>query len=244
MLLDHGVPMFVGPSSEAAKHYYRLHQGAQVQRSLDASATIDPVDGGTTSATLSRPPAAAFIDLRRKSQIGIDGARCTGVAVTDRDGHPKLGFQQGEVAVFFTEYEIEGVAGVPLCGVLIKNDRGVIVHGKNAWQFDDDVPVCDGGTTRVTCRHEIALELAQGDYVFEVGLAMVTTDQWTRRESISHDEMSALYMTICQVAHTGVFSVGLKVRNGVAMLTHHGIADLPGRMETAVASVRASALHG
>jgi lipopolysaccharide transport system ATP-binding protein len=232
LLLDHGLPIFVGPSSEAAKHYYLMHQAERVGLLQEADTRVVEDSIARVASSFTRPPAAAFLDLSDKRQIGISGVRCSAVALTNEIGEACFSFQQGMRAVFFVEYDVEGHSGVPLCGIVIKNDRGLIVHGKNAWQFDSDLPALKRALTRISCWHEIALDLAQGEYVFEVGLAIVTESQWRNRACISHEAMSASYVTACQVANVGTFSIGLKVRDGVSILTHHGIADLPGRIET------------
>ena len=234
ILLDHGVTRFIGPSSEAAKHYYVLHQNQtpvaikpKVETTIAQASTHD----GTT---IDRPPPEVFIDLGNKSQVSNGQARCLGVALCNKAGQPCSSFRQGESAVFYFEFELFEDVGVPLCGVLITNDRGVIVHGKNAWQYDEDVPSGLGAGSRVICRQEIALRLGPGEYTFELGLSSVTQSEWARRRSISHDEWASRYLTVCVVTNAGQLSVGLALENGVSILTHHGIADLPGTLLTRV----------
>jgi lipopolysaccharide transport system ATP-binding protein len=138
------------------------------------------------------------------------------------------------LAVFYYEFELTEDIGIPICGVLITNERGVIVHGKNAWQYDNDVPLGLGAGSRVVCRQEITLQLGPGEYTFELGLAAVTQSDWERRRLISHDEWASRYLTVCVVTNAGQLSVGLAIKNGIPVLTHHGVADLPGRILTRV----------
>ena len=136
------------------------------------------------------------------------------------------------MAVFYYEFELTENIGVPICGVLITNDRGVIVHGKNAWQYDNDVPLGLGAGSRVVCRQEIALQLGPGEYTFEIGLAAVAQSEWERRQFISHEEWASRYSTVCVVTNAGQLSVGFAMKNGIPVLTNHGVADLPGTILT------------
>lgn len=234
ILLSHGLQQFIGPSTEAAKHYYLLHQaGARSGRGQPTQTALCPptTDSGVP---LDCPPPEAFIDLADKTQINNGQARCIKLALCNKEGQPCHSFRQGDLAVFYYEFELAEEIGVPICGVVITNDRGVIVHGKNAWQYADDVPLALGAESRVICRQEIALKLGPGEYTFELGLASVTQSEWMRRGLISHDEWASRYLTVCVVTNAGQLSVSLAMKEGTSVLTHHGVADLPGRIITRV----------
>jgi lipopolysaccharide transport system ATP-binding protein len=232
LLLDQGKPRFIGSSSDAAKHYYLLNQtqsktpndllGPMVSDG-DVVVRDNHVDGSATHA---------LIDLSSRPQISNGQARCVGAALCDENGRPCGSFRQGDIAVFHYEFELLEDIGVPICGLVIANDRGVIVHGKNAWQCRHDISFELNHGRRVVCRHEIALNLGPGEYTFELGLAAVTRNEWENRRSISHEEWDARHLTLCVVTNAGQFSVGLANENGVSVLTHHGIADLPNKLLT------------
>jgi lipopolysaccharide transport system ATP-binding protein len=127
--------------------------------------------------------------------------------------------------------------GVPICGVVVSNDRGIIVHGKNSWQYDDDVPRLTTSAVRLVCHQEIMLSLGPGEYTYEVGLAAVSVKDWTHRQSISHEEFSLRHERLCHVSNAGSFSVGMALRGHVAVLTHHGVADLPGKIRMDICTI-------
>lgn len=234
LLLDHGLPRFLGPSSDAAKHYYLLYQtkNREVNKQAPESAILQTQ--GNNNASIDRPLPEAFINMTSSSQIGNGQAHCVELALCNDAGQPCSSFHQGDLAVFYCEYELVENIGIPIFGVVVANDRGIIVHGKNAWQFDDEVPMGLAGTSRLVCRQEIRLLLAPGEYTFEVGLAAVTPLEWERRRQISHEEWASFYTTVCVVTNAGHFSIGFAMKNGVAVLTHHGVADLPGRISTKI----------
>jgi lipopolysaccharide transport system ATP-binding protein len=184
---------------------------------------------------------AAFLDIAAKPQVSNGWARCTAVALSDISGAPRSSFQQGQVAVFHYEFEVLQPMGAVIGGVVLRNDKGVIVHGKNSWQYDEaDATVPQPGT-RVRFSQEVALELGVGEYVFEVGLAAVTEADWRNRGRISHADMDGRHARVCHMPDVGAFSVTLAMRDGVPKLTHHGVADLPGRMRVDVVAAASPA---
>jgi lipopolysaccharide transport system ATP-binding protein len=234
ILLDHGAQKFVGSASEAAKHYYLLHQPVESRIAPQKGALLPHGQGSTIGDYSGRPAESAFLDISDKAQVNNGQARCTKVALCNVNGDPCNLFRQGDIAVFFYEFELSEHIGVPVCGIVISNERGAIVHGKNSWQFDDEVaPSADIGS-RVACRQEVKLDLAPGEYVFEIGLASVSETTWKIRKSISHDEMSARRTRICHIASVSSFSIGLKLHDGVPTLTHHGMANLQGAQTVSI----------
>lgn len=231
ILLDHGERKFMGFSTEAANHYYLLHQTSAKRVSTPVVKPISPDVFNRSSFNINRPQQEAFIDLSGKSQISNGQARCIGVALCKADGQPCNNFCQGDLAIFYYEFELAENIGIPICGITISNERGLIVHGKNSLQFPSDVPSSHGCGSRVICQQEVMLELAPGEYIFQVGLAMMDAEDWCRRENMSHDEQDRRIVRVCHVPDVTSFSVGLASRQSVGYLTHHGVANLPGDLK-------------
>ena len=234
LLLDHGVPIFIGSAGEAAKRYYLLHQTGH-----DGGVQSQPVDPAkkqiqtSGNGAINLPPAEAFVDLLNRSQVSYGRARCIRFALCNAYDEPCSVFKQGDKAVFYYEFELSNIIGVPICGLVLFNDRGIIVYGKNSWQFDNDVPVsCID--SKVICRHQVYLNLGPGEYTFELGLASIPESDWKNRKHISHEQWDSIHITECVVTNLGPLSIGFACKDGVYSLTHHGIADLPGEMITEV----------
>jgi lipopolysaccharide transport system ATP-binding protein len=45
---------------------------------------------------------------------------------------------------------------------------------------------------------------------------------------MSHEQSDLVIVRICHLTNLGPLSIGIALRDGVSVLTHHGIADLPG----------------
>jgi lipopolysaccharide transport system ATP-binding protein len=232
LLLDRGQCQFSGPANEATKHYYLLNQ-RQGQNDLRMSVTNEPdrkvMPTSHGRLTLDLPPES-FLNIADKKQIGTGEAICTRVAILDSMGEPRNTFKQGETAVFYYEFKLEKDIGVPICGVTISNERGIIVHGKNSWQESEEFSIHYGQDTFVDCFQEITLDLAPGEYIFVVGLAGVSQNIWKGRKTIAFHEQAAYIKRICHIPNTGSFSIGLTTRNDLPYLSHYGLANLPGKI--------------
>lgn len=239
ILLDRGHQKFIGPSSEAAKYYYLLHQNeaeakissAQVSSQEQPHKTEDkPSTEQSNPDIKQRPPQSAFLDLSNKSQVADGSARCLGIALCDTEGNPCRSFRQGEKAVFYYEFKLTTAIEVPICGIIIKNDKGFIIHGKNSWQSADEWQAKQDKVTWVSCRHEIEIDLQFGEYTFEVGLASTTHENWKNRHTIPYKEVSNYIRRLCHVPDAGSFMIRLNMQNGIPHLCYHGITNLPGEM--------------
>jgi lipopolysaccharide transport system ATP-binding protein len=179
------------------------------------------------------PHVDAFIDLATITQTSNGQARCVAVALCDLAGNGKGHFRQGETALFYYEFEAEDNFEVPVCGLTIANERGVIVHGKNSWQASEEAPTYCRRGSRIICQQQIRLDLGLGEYTFQVGLVSVPHEAWDQRKRIPFEEEFGLMTRICHTSNVASFTIGLQLREGVSCLTHHGVADLPGSVEIA-----------
>jgi lipopolysaccharide transport system ATP-binding protein len=232
VLLNRGRVDFIGSASEASKRYYLLNQGDLA--SLEVDNTVNAAVGKQNRAAakeISRPEASAFLELTAISQVTINNAKCIAIALCTEDGRACNSFKQGETAVFYYEFELDITGVVPICGTVIKNEKGIIVHGKNSWQFSSEVEPTTARNKRVICMHEMVLDIAPGEYIFEVGFSFISKVDWDARNYLSHQEFSAKYINACLMPSVGVFSVGLKMKNGVPVLDHHGVANLKSNMQ-------------
>jgi lipopolysaccharide transport system ATP-binding protein len=229
IVLDRGKIHFSGGASEAARHYYLLHQPQGI--SPEASGTRGDSE---INRDLGLKIDWEFPDHPRcitesKNQIGTGQAHCLSVTLVNDNRCETSLFRQGDHATFYYDFVIDRpLDGVPVVGILIKNERGIIVHGKNSWQFESTMPSSLEVADRIICRHEVSLSLGLGDYIYEVGLSMVPLQLWQNRDRVSHEEMTASEHRICHVPDAGMFSISIALKDQVPKLTHHGVADLEG----------------
>jgi ABC-type polysaccharide/polyol phosphate transport system ATPase subunit len=234
VLLHRGNVAFEGPAVEAVRRYYLVAQEER-EHAMAASAASSPVSSASAPAAPSPqigeiddwPAADAFLDLAGITQVSNGWARCTAVAMCDDRHQPRRVFRQGQLARFFFEFELTRDIEVPICGVLLQSDKGVVVHGKNTLQHGTAVPRTVAAGSRLRMRQEMALEVQIGEYTFEVGLAALSRADYEAREGLSHDELHGRTVRICHVK-AGSFAVTLGNEQGQRHVLHHGVANLPG----------------
>ena len=233
MLLNRGNVLFQGPASEAVKRYYLLEQ--QDRTTGVKQAQPPPAQTAPAKSTDGLwPPPEAFPDISNVAQVSNGWAHCTGVTICDSRGQPCSIFQQGETASFFYEFELLQDIEVPIGGLVIQSDKGVIVHGKNTLEYDTLAPNWVAQGRRVRFQQDIALEIAVGEYTFEVGLAAISRYDYERRGLYTHPDLYTKIVRLCHLPAVGRFAVVFR-QNGVPVqLLHHGVANLPGKCRVTV----------
>ena len=247
-LLNHGARIFQGNATEAVKRYYLLEQEDRVashSASPPASKSESGKESGPAAGTnADLPRQEAFLDISGIPQVSNGWARCTGVAICDVHGAPCQLFEQGQIACFFYEFELLRDIDVPVGGLEILNEKNVIVHGKNTLEYGSDVPSIVAAGTRLRFRQEVALELGIGEYVFTVGLAMMTQQDYEASGSLTYTDLHPKIMRLCHLARVGMFGVSFRRAGQPVQLMHHGVANLPGSCTvTAVETVTAGGLN-
>jgi len=234
ILLDHGEQKFLGPATEATKHYYLLHQSAETEAAIFKEDRTHPASEEIYLPELSTgfwPPDELFQSAAGLQQVGNGWGRCTRYVVCDESGNARNSFVQGEVAVYYYEFLLSKQIAVPLGGIVLQNARGINVHGKGSLEYGSIAPDFLPAGSIIRCRQSIELKLEIGEYSYELGLASIDPDNYKETFRFSHELLFAHIVRICHVPKAGVISIGWrKVREG-AVLTHHGVADLPGKFD-------------
>lgn len=231
VLLDHGVTKFLGPASEAAKRYYLLNQSPTKPRTTsNLPERVKPSTLTPDALPAIALPHDAFTYVPASAQVTNNQAICVRFVILDSQSEPCNIFRQGDKAVFHYEFEVKEFIEIPICGIVIKNDRDVIVHGKNTWQTCKKIVSNIAPGQRLACEQEIGLDLQPGEYSFELGLATVSKEIWDDRANISHQETVVKCTRVCHVPDAGIFAVNFKLKNEIEVLTHHGVANLPGKI--------------
>ena len=230
LLLNVGTAVFQGSSSEAVKRYYLLDQQQRLDPSVPRSKAIKvaPETMAVAHTTSFWPAAEAFLDISGVPQVSNGWARCTGIALCDRHGQSCRAFRQGEIASFFYEFELLQDTEVPIGGVVLQNAQGVIVHGKSTLEYGSEVPGWGASGSRMRFRQDITLEIAVGEYTFEVGLAMMPRYDYEQRGQYTHADLTTKRIRLCHLPSAGQFAVVFRQDGTPVQLLHHGIANLPG----------------
>lgn len=234
ILLDRGEVKFIGSATDAAKHYYLLDQEHQAK-----DKTAFEIDLPYSREELNSfnkvmnfwPTGIQFKDAEELVQISNGWGKCTRFTVCDESGTPSSTFEQGEVAIFYYEFQVSKSIAVPLAGIVLKDERGINVHGKGSLEYGDPAPNFIPSGSIIRCRQRVELKLAIGEYTYELGLAAIDPESYQGMSGLSHEQLFSRIYRICHLPKAGVISVGWRRVHKESQLTHHGIADLPGSFD-------------
>ncbi|MCE0723363.1 ABC transporter ATP-binding protein [Legionella resiliens] len=234
ILLENGKPFFIGNAVETTKHYYLLHQPGWQAVQESSTKQIVPeqrIQEAHSNKTDIWDDNSIFMDASQLKQVTNHMAKCTRYVLCDKLGNPCTRFSQGDVAVFYYEFLLLQAIAIPLGGIVIRNDKGIIVHGKGSLEHNVDVSSehFKAGTL-IRCKQMITLKLQPGEYSFELGFASIDSKSYKDKSFLKHEELFSQIIRICHLPDAGVLSVRMRTgeRSGPP-LTHHGIVDLPGK---------------
>ena len=228
LLLERGRVTYLGDAAAAVKRYMVGDGGYAPTNLGDAVRGLDLLP--EAQADDPWPAPEAFLDLSAVATAENDWAGCTHVAVCDVSGQPCRSFEQGETISIFCRYAVRHDLEVAVAGVELINDKRVIVFGKNSLQFDSDHPILTPAGSSLRVRFDVKLDLAPGEYTFNLGFSAISHEDFERRASLSHQELESRTTVISILTRAGDFLVTFRSRDTTPVqLTHHGVANLPGQ---------------
>lgn len=238
LVLDKGHEIYQGGPVPAIRRFMALQQDVSqniARRAQLVTAALSNSADKATPSDLKWPSADACFDISAADLVGNGEAEFLGVALCGADGEPNRLFQVGESADFFVEYRLLEDIDMPIGGVTIVNEKGLLVHGKNSLQYQIEAPdICRRGAI-LRFRQRIVLDIAPGEYTFIVGLATIDGATYRNCGYMSHGDLANSTQRILSVGHAGAFTVSF-CRDGLA-LKHHGLANLPGECELFVVNI-------
>ncbi|WP_425058556.1 Vitamin B12 import ATP-binding protein BtuD [Sporomusa carbonis] len=243
LFLDHGQALFWGNADEAVQRYYfSEHQQSSSKKVNQIGSNKEetkrtgkqqkaPKENSFSNQKVQWPIAQeAFFNIVSSPDTIGDGAICTTVGLCNSQGDPCRMFVQGDIGVFFYEFELQRDVEVPIGGILLFNEKNILIHGKNSMQFDTEAPKNLKAGTKIRFRQAIKFDLASGEYTFSIGLASIEEEAFQQRSQM-HSALLEQYRTnLCYVRNIGTFSIAISLGVGITEIPFHGICDLPGEV--------------
>ena len=220
LLLQEGKPVYLGQVQEAVNRYYLLYSRQEVRTE---PAVVAAAEASEESAALTVAPEAR--------EVSNGNARFEGISLTRTDGTACRVFSQGETVVCTYSFSVQQAGEVPVVGLVLRNTKNIIIHGKNSLMTPQEPPPEAGQRRRLVCRQQIQLALADGEYTVEVGLGFIDAATHARRHLLDNEEVEAAISRDCVVSATTMLAVVRRKQGEPMQLTHHGLCDLPGRLE-------------
>jgi lipopolysaccharide transport system ATP-binding protein len=228
LLLHQGEQRFLGTAIEAAKRYYIVEQ-SDFRTKLDPPSVAHEHYAEKKAGRLSMPEFGYF-DISSSSQVSSGRGKLLRVALLNEEGEARV-FHQGDVARFFYEFLLETAADVPTCGLEIVDDRKIIVHGKTSIEHNIATPTHVNDGTLIRVHQHVQLDLAVGDYTFNLGLGRLTMSDYLNRYLLKTEDLYGRVDVLCIAPSIGSFSIIPRNIETKPKISHHGVADLSGFME-------------
>lgn len=227
LYLERGQTIFMGSAMDAVKLFMLRAAGASAGEPGSALPEGAVVEGFGTEGFWPEP--SAFLDISGAGRAESGRVECLGVAVLDAQGLPARAFEQGGTAYFHVEYRVHEPLEVPVAGVELVSDKGVIVFGKNTLQYDCRVPEYVPAGSLLRFVYEVKLDLAVGEYTFGAGMTAMSASDFARRSEMTHPELDGRNTVLSTLSNVGSLAVTFRTADtSPVQLTHHGVANLPG----------------
>lgn len=243
LLLAHGKQIMLDKSSEVVAQYYMMNQENKSQQPV--------LDGQPNGSELLEQRAEIgydhtffqgqwrltddrFCDLAQSVEHSSGDAHYLRIGLFDQSGRAKCVFRQGEYAYFYCEIKVDHDIETPCFGVEIINHKNIIIHGKSSFQTNLSVPDrVKAGTTLYSCI-KLKLDVEEGEYTFEMGLASLIPYLYRHRKHIPHEELSKDIKIILNRRNVTSFLVQRRDLDILADLSFYGLVDLPSEFDSII----------
>lgn len=235
MLLSHGGMVMEGSGSAVVKGYYQMNSQKTVPDFRNAEAELTP-SGSTPRDTIpfsdgftaypGNTEKQKFLFYADHPAVEIAWAKVFGM-----DGYPKSEFYQGEKAVVLAEFRVKNDIAIPVINVVLKNQNNIFIHGKDTMQSGIELPASVKAGTILYYRRDIELNIAEGEYTYEVGISSVSPDVFCRAAFLPPEELSTLLERLSTAGSKEVFLVRRLPEGRPTQFLFHGVCDLPGKTE-------------
>src|SRR5258706_11267643 len=202
ILLNKGEMLSEDQPQVVVKQYYLIQQHEQLDDS-EISENIHPVVASESLTMQSQfwPDDGFFHLITGERQIHENRARCVRYALLNNDGQPSTTFKQGETVHFFYEFEALSTLEMPLGGIVLTNQFGIHVHGKNGLQFDLTLPARVENGSLIRFHQQIILNISAGEYSFELGLVEISPTLYGKRSFLPYQSLKQGIHRLCHVPH-------------------------------------------
>lgn len=246
LLLDASRQVYLGDSKAAVNYYYLLNQNTNPNSMLnneiiDSHVMDDSVfelsrnDEDKHSLDIVFPNGwilndPVFLNISEENIISNGNAKIVSIGVFDQNGHPRSSFEQGEKACFYAEIELLDDIEIPLFGVEIINQKGIIVHGKDLSQIDINLPGNLKKGYKIAFMREVQLDIEIGEYTFNMGFCSIDQETYGKRMMLKQEEFDIHISRMVTAVNIGVIAIMERKTGAPMKQAFHGICDLPGSM--------------
>ncbi len=231
LLLHRAKQLYLGDTVKAVSEYYLVNQEAssKPQKPDNSAEIIQKEKIEYADQQIFWPATNAFLPLSNSAEItGGKEAECCTFAMCDSEGLGRQVFLQGETLHVYYEIEVQRDMEIPVGGIVIRNEKNIIVHGKDTMQYNLDIQTINTKNSRIRFHQSFELDISEGEYTIELGFSNIKNKHYTKRSSMRYEELLAHVDQLLRITNVCMFSVRRNKRRGSTELEFHGLCNLQG----------------
>lgn len=225
LLLQEGKCYDIGDTSRIVKEYLAVNElndcNALLSEHTHTSDDIELKNDNTESSLIS-PDKEKLLVYKDFGQIRY--------GLFSDDNMQANSFHIGDKATFVIDVSFK----FPICGtvsfsIVIKDQRNTIIHGRDTVQMGVVSPRRIGISEKLKCRLEMKLDIAEGEYTYDIGVASLpdTIDF----EHLTIEDRDKFMTRLCNVVNAGEFVVTKPHRTVCGDDSFHGLCELNEKAE-------------
>jgi lipopolysaccharide transport system ATP-binding protein len=167
------------------------------------------------------------------SQKATELAKLIHLLVCNEQGAPLQAIEQGAKAYFYFAYQAKENMGVPLAELTLFTPKNFLIHSRNSLQLDVIPPLKLQKGDIVRSRQMVKLDLAPGNYIFNLRLLTMHPSDFKERKKLSSMDIKEKLVTILDIKPAGMIGVFHQFQSqGIGL--HGGLCNLDGEMHIEV----------
>lgn len=229
LLLHKGVQLYLGDTVKAVSQYYLINQEITSPQIPEDSNVKTPCKEKeeTLEQQFFWPSSNAFLPLSNSAEcVGGEKVWCDKFALCDSGGQGRQVFLQGEILHVYYEISAQCDIEIPVGGIVIRNEKNIIVHGKDTMQYNLDIQPINKEKCRIRFHQSFELSIAEGEYTIELGFSNMKNRHYSERGSMKYEEVLSHVDQLLRIINISMFSVRRSKRQGATELEFHGLCDL------------------
>lgn len=242
IVLQNGAVSYHGSADLAIQKYFEIKKdkGIKVKASIaymeEDYVSSKHIELNPAPAQFEWPAESLFKESALPQKSENDQAKLVRLLVCDTENNPRLVFNQGETACFYFVYQAKEDMGVPISGINLLTGKNLFIYGKNSLQFGLDHPLQFQEKEFMYCRQIMKLDLAPGNYIFNLNLFTMSPLDFAQKENLSTTDLKEKLLPVISIKSAGVIQVVRPLQNhGVDL--HGGLCNLDGEMQMQIVGV-------
>jgi lipopolysaccharide transport system ATP-binding protein len=235
IVLEKVKKIYHGASDEAILKYFEIKKDQGIKISVaDTYVEDDYIPSRdnqvmTKADVLEWPAETVFNRSALPQDSENQRAKLTHLSICNERGNPCQVFKQGETAYLYVAYQVKENMGIPIAGMSLLTVTNLLIHSRNSVQLGAAHPRNAKAGDIVRYRQRIKLDLAPGNYIFNLNLSTMHPQEFDQKETFSRLEFKEKLVRVIGIKRAGIIEV-ISQSQTKAFDLHGGICNLDGEM--------------